>query len=97
MDRLLLHGFNLQRVQLLVEHLANVHHHRLVDLLPQMGTEDLDQRDLEGRNLSMHEDAGQVKLHLERNTQAVFEMIVSQRKSYKEVSESFTKKNDCPS
>lgn len=44
--------------------LAQVHHDGLVDLLPQVGTEDLDERDLEGGDLSVHEDAGQVQLHL---------------------------------
>jgi len=33
--------------------------------LPQMGSEDLDQTDLEGRNLAVHEDTSQVKLYLE--------------------------------
>ena len=34
-------------------------------LLPQVRTEDLDQTDLEGRDLAVHEDTSQVKLHLE--------------------------------
>ena len=37
----------------------------LVDLLPQMGTENLDQTDLECRNLAAHEDARQIELNLE--------------------------------
>mmetsp|Transcript_9904 Transcript_9904/g.16651 ORF Transcript_9904/g.16651 Transcript_9904/m.16651 type:complete len:467 (+) Transcript_9904:1679-3079(+) len=64
-DRLLLHRLDLQRVQLHVEHLAEVHHDRLVDLLPEMRSEDLDERDLERGQLPVHEDARQVQLHLE--------------------------------
>ena len=33
-------------------------------LLPKMGPENLDQGDLESRNLAVQEDAGQVQLHL---------------------------------
>ena len=36
-----------------------------MDLLPQMGTEDLDERDLQCRNLTVKEDTRQIKLHLE--------------------------------
>mmetsp|Transcript_35223 Transcript_35223/g.88355 ORF Transcript_35223/g.88355 Transcript_35223/m.88355 type:complete len:558 (+) Transcript_35223:1414-3087(+) len=64
-DGLLLHRLDLQRVQLLVKHLAQVHHQALVDLLPQMGAHDLDERDLERGDLAVHEDACQVELHLE--------------------------------
>jgi len=49
----------------LVEDLTEVHCHRLVDLLPQMGTEDLDKRDLQCRNFTVKEDTRQIKLHLE--------------------------------
>ena len=35
--------------------------------LPQMGLEDLDQADLEGGDLAMHEYTGQVELYLETN------------------------------
>ena len=63
-DRLLLHVLHLQGVELLVEDLAQIHHHRLVDLLPEVGAEDLDQRDLERRDLAVHEDARQIELHL---------------------------------
>lgn len=38
-----------------------------VDLLPEMGPEDLDERDLEGRDLAVHEDACEVQLHLKAN------------------------------
>ena len=64
-DRLLLDGFDFERVELLVKNLAQIHHEAFVDLLPEMGTEDLDQGNLECRDLAMHEDAGQVELHLE--------------------------------
>ena len=53
--------------EFLVEDLTEVHCHRLVDLLPQMGTEDLDERDLERWNLSVEEDTSQIKLDLETN------------------------------
>ena len=59
---LLLDAFNLKGVQLHVQYLAKIHHYRLVDLLPQMRSEDLDQRDLEGRDFSVHEDASEVEL-----------------------------------
>ena len=36
-----------------------------VDLLPQVRPEDLDQRDLQRRNLPVHEDARQIQLDLE--------------------------------
>jgi phage gp16-like protein len=51
--------------EFLVEYLTEVHSHRLVDLLPQMGTENLDERDLQCRNLTVKEDTRQIKLHLE--------------------------------
>jgi hypothetical protein len=35
-----------------------------VDFLPQMGAENLDEGDLQGWDLAVHEDSGQVKLHL---------------------------------
>ena len=44
--------------------LAKVHHDRLVDLLPQVRPEDLDQRDLERGDLPVHEDPRQIELHL---------------------------------
>mmetsp|Transcript_12946 Transcript_12946/g.36299 ORF Transcript_12946/g.36299 Transcript_12946/m.36299 type:complete len:360 (+) Transcript_12946:1817-2896(+) len=64
-DRLLLHRLNFQGVKLLIEDLAEVHDDGLVDLLPQVSPEDLDQRDLQRRNLPVHEDACQVQLNLE--------------------------------
>ena len=65
MDGFLLDAFDLKRVELHVEDLAQVHHDGLVDLLPQVSSEDLDQRDLQSRNLAMHEDPSQIELHLE--------------------------------
>jgi len=47
--------------------LTQIHDDTLVDLLPQVSPEDLDERDLEGGNLAVHEDASQIKLHLEAN------------------------------
>ena len=38
---------------------------KILTLLPQMRTEDLDERDLQGRDLAVHEDTRQVKLDLE--------------------------------
>mmetsp|Transcript_12178 Transcript_12178/g.50989 ORF Transcript_12178/g.50989 Transcript_12178/m.50989 type:complete len:398 (+) Transcript_12178:2351-3544(+) len=64
-DGFLLHRLNLQRVQLLVKHLAQVHDDGLVDLLPEVRAEDLDERDLQRGDLTVHEDAGQIELNLE--------------------------------
>eukprot|EP01137_Pigoraptor_chileana_P034037 Opistho-2@25960 len=66
-DRLLLHRLNLERIELLVKYLAEIHHNRLVHLLPEMRAENLDERDLERRDLSVHENASEIKLHLETN------------------------------
>ena len=38
---------------------------RLVDLLPEMSSKNLYERNLQRRNLAVHEDARQVELHLE--------------------------------
>lgn len=40
-----------------------------MDLLPKMGTEDLDQRDLERWDLAVEEDASQIELHLKSDLQ----------------------------
>lgn len=48
-------------------HLTEIHDHTLMDLLPQVSPEYLDERDLESRDLSMHENTSQIKLHLETN------------------------------
>ena len=47
--------------------LTQIHDDTLVDLLPQVSPEDLDERDLEGGDLAVHEDARQIQLHLEAN------------------------------
>lgn len=64
---LFLHSLNPQLIQFLIENLTQVHNNRLVDLLPQMGTENLDQRDFECWNFAVQEYASQVELHLETN------------------------------
>jgi hypothetical protein len=38
-----------------------------MDLLPQMGSEDLDERNLQCWNFAVKEDAGQIQLNLETN------------------------------
>ena len=94
MNGFFLDVLDLQRVQLLVEDLAEVHGHlrayetsgrrgpkrrpikfkvkfntptprRLVDLLPEVRSKNLNERDLQRRNLAVHEDARQVELDLE--------------------------------
>ena len=44
--------------------LTEIHHNALVHFLPQMSSEDLDQRDLQRRDFAVHENTGQVELHL---------------------------------
>ena len=65
MDCFFLDGFNLQRFKLLIEYLTQVHDNTLVDLLPQVSTENLNQTDLQCWDLSVHEDTSQIQLHLE--------------------------------
>lgn len=65
MDGFLLYRLNFQRVQFLIEDLTQVHDDRLVNLLPQVSAEDLNQGDLQRGDLAVHEDARQVQLHLE--------------------------------
>ena len=48
-----------------LSYLTQVHDHALVDFLPQVSTENLDEGDLQSRNLAVHEDSSQVQLHLE--------------------------------
>ncbi|CAI0474414.1 unnamed protein product [Linum tenue] len=43
MDCLLLYSFNLQSIQLLIQNLTKIHNYTLMDLLPQVSTENLDQ------------------------------------------------------
>ena len=53
MDSLLLDSLDLEWFEFLVKHLTKIHNDRFVDLLPQMGTEDLDQTDLQSGGLSV--------------------------------------------
>ncbi len=46
-------------------YLTQVHDNALVDLLPQMGSEYLDEGDFQCRDLAVHEDSGQIQLYLE--------------------------------
>src|ERR1700733_10859954 len=67
MDRFFLHSLNAELFQLLIENLAQIHYHRFVNLLPQMGAENLDQRYLQSGNLAVQEYSRQVELDLEAN------------------------------
>lgn len=49
----------------MIENLAQVHDNRLVNLLPQVSAENLDERDLQGGNLPVHENSCEIQLHLE--------------------------------
>ena len=53
MNSLLLDGLDLEWFEFLVEHLTKIHNDRFVDLLPQMGTEDLDQTDLQSGDFTV--------------------------------------------
>lgn len=46
-------------------YLTKIHDNALVDLLPQVGTEDLDQGDLQGGDFPVHEDSCKIQLDLE--------------------------------
>ena len=67
MYRFLLDSLNFQTFHLHIKHLAQIHDNRFMDLLPQMGPEYLNQRDLQCGYLAMHEYTSQIKLHLETN------------------------------
>ncbi|CAN1761573.1 hypothetical protein LINPERHAP1_LOCUS7946 [Linum perenne] len=43
MDRLLLYSLNFQSIQFLIQDLTKIHNNTLMDLLPQVSTENLDQ------------------------------------------------------
>ena len=45
--------------------MALIHHNAFVDFLPQMRSEDLNERDLKCRDLAMHEYSSQIELYLE--------------------------------
>ena len=65
MDRLLLYSLNLQWLQLLIKDLTQIHDDTFVDLLPQVGSEDLDEGNLQRGDFPVHEDTSQIELHLE--------------------------------
>lgn len=50
---------------LAVAYLTEIHDDALMNLLPQVSSEDLNEGDLEGWDLAVHEDSRQVQLHLE--------------------------------
>lgn len=45
--------------------LTKIHDNALMNLLPQVSPEDLDEGDLQSGDLAVHENSRQVKLHLE--------------------------------
>ena len=65
MDSLLLDSLDTKSFELLVEDLTQIHDNRLVNLLPQMGSENLNERDLERGDLSVQEDTRKIQLDLE--------------------------------
>ncbi len=60
MNCLLLNSLNAELLEFLIKDLTKIHHHGFVDFLPQMGSEDLDQGDLERGNFAMQENPGQI-------------------------------------
>lgn len=52
-------------------HLTQVHHDTLVHFLPEVSSENLDERDLQSRDLAVHEDARQVQLHLKTDVHLI--------------------------
>lgn len=46
-------------------YLTEIHDNALMDLLPQVSPEDLNEGDLQCGDFAVHEDSCQVKLHLE--------------------------------
>jgi hypothetical protein len=67
MNCLFLDSLNTELFKFLVENLTKIHDHRLMDLLPKMSAEDLNQRYLQGGDFSVEEDTSQIKLNLETN------------------------------
>lgn len=65
MNGFLLNSFNIQRFQFNAEDLTEIHDNGLVNLLPEMCTEDLNQGDLQSRDFAVHENACEIQLHLE--------------------------------
>lgn len=48
-------------------HLTQIHDNALMDLLPQVSSENLDEGNLQRGDFAMHEDPCQIQLHLEAN------------------------------
>lgn len=48
-------------------HLTQIHYNALMDLLPQVSSENLDERNLQRGDLAVHKDARQIQLHLKPN------------------------------
>ena len=65
MNSFFLHCLNAQLLKFLVEDLTEIHNDGFMNLLPQMSTEHLYERNLQCRNLAMEEDAGEIELNLE--------------------------------
>lgn len=47
--------------------LTQIHYNALVDLLPQVSSENLNERNLQCGDLAVHKNACQIQLHLEPN------------------------------
>ena len=54
-----------------ITHLTQVHNDTLVHFLPEVSSENLDERDLQSWDLAVHEDARQVQLHLETDVHLI--------------------------
>jgi len=57
-DRFFLDGFDFKAVESVVEDLSHVHDEILVDLLPKMRSDNLDQGNFQRGDLAVHEDSG---------------------------------------
>ena len=67
MDSFLLNSLDAQLLQFLIEDLAKIHDHGLMNLLPQMSSENLDEGNLQSWDLAVQENTSQIQLHLETN------------------------------
>ena len=67
MNSFFLDSLNLKSFKFLIKHLTQIHDNTLVDFLPQVRSEKLNQRNLQCGDLTMHENTGKIKLHLETN------------------------------
>ena len=65
MNSFFLDCFNFKSIHFLIKDLTHIHNNGFVNLLPQVGAEDLNQRNFERRNFAVHEDSGEVELDLE--------------------------------